>query len=243
MKYAALGANMGENNPFYGKTHSDETKEKIKKRDMSYFSTEKYRQIMSAASSGERNGMYGKSVYQVWVAKHGQDQADKLMEEFKRKQRLNSSGEKNPMFGRPSPQGSGNGWSGWYQGWFFRSLKELSYVINVLEVAGDLWEGAESLGIKIPYTNQQGQSRNYMPDFLVNNNILVEVKPAKLRSSVTVRLKESAAREYVKIKNWEYMIVDPPVLRDEHIKELHDNKTIVFTQRYENKYKQLIQHK
>ena len=42
------------------------------------------------------------------------------------------SGEQNPMFGKQTPTGAGNGWSGWYKDWYFRSLGELSYVVNVL---------------------------------------------------------------------------------------------------------------
>ena len=67
------------------------------------------------------------------------------------------------MFGRPTPQGSGNGWKGWYKGWFFRSLKELSYVVNVLEPNGDIWESAEN--IKIPYVNYPShKGRGFQPN-------------------------------------------------------------------------------
>ena len=50
----------GENNPMYGKHHSEETKEKLRKIDKSYTQTEEYRKNMSKVTSGEKNGMYGK---------------------------------------------------------------------------------------------------------------------------------------------------------------------------------------
>lgn len=50
----------GEKNPMYGKHHSEETKEKIRKVDKSYTQTKEYRENMSKAVSGEKNGMYGK---------------------------------------------------------------------------------------------------------------------------------------------------------------------------------------
>lgn len=50
----------GKNNPMYGKHHSEETKEKLRKIDKSYTQTEEYKKNMSSATSGEKNGMYGK---------------------------------------------------------------------------------------------------------------------------------------------------------------------------------------
>ena len=41
-----------------------------------------------------------------------------------------SSGENNPMFGRPSPNKSGAGIGGWYkEKIYFRSILELSFII------------------------------------------------------------------------------------------------------------------
>lgn len=135
MKTAAYKQKMscsccGENNGFYGKKHSEQTKEKFKKRDLRYRQEEWYKQLMSKSVSGSNNPMYGVSVYDVWLKKYGKEQADILQEELKQKRRIQCSGAGNPMYGKPSPQGSGNGWSGWYNGVFFRSLKELAYMVE-----------------------------------------------------------------------------------------------------------------
>ncbi|MBR4316812.1 MAG: hypothetical protein IKP65_07630 [Alphaproteobacteria bacterium] len=45
------------------------------------------------------------------------------MIELKKKYSEKSKGKNNPMYGKPAPKGSGNGVSGWYKGWFFRSLR------------------------------------------------------------------------------------------------------------------------
>ena len=79
------------------------------------------------------------------------------------------------MYGKPSPQGSGNGWSGWYKGWYFRSLLELSYMILVIERFNISWSNGEK--IKITYKNFSGINRNYFPDFLLNNKYIIEIKP------------------------------------------------------------------
>ncbi len=233
IKLSTKGSNKGKNNPFYGKTHTEKTKEKIRQRDKSFFSTEEYKQKMSKLVSGENNPMHGKTVMSVWITKHGESKANELMKQFKEKQSINSSGENNPMFGKPAPQGSGNGWSGWYKGWYFRSLKELSYVVNVLEVNGDVWQSAESAKIKIPYLNWEGTQRTYIPDFIVNSNLLVEVKPTKLKSSISVRSKQVAAELFVKERGWTYVIVDSPPITNEQIQALHDTQQLKFINRYE----------
>jgi hypothetical protein len=64
---------------------------------------------------------------------------------MKKKMSDSISGEKNFWFGKPSPVGSGNGWSGWYKGWYFRSLLELSFMIKVIERFKFSWKSADRL--------------------------------------------------------------------------------------------------
>lgn len=239
VQYTIKGANKGEQNPFFGQKHSAETIEKIKNRDKAFFQDQEYKDKVSKLTSGSNNPMYGKTCYQIWLSKYGKEVADEKLNEFKKKQKENSSGEKNPMYGRPSPQGSGNGWSGWYKDWHFRSLKELSYVINVLEPNNDNWQSAESLSIKIPYLDGNGANRNYTPDFLVNSSLLVEVKPTRLKSSISVRAKQAAAEIYVQKVGWTYVIIDPPTLAFAEIQALHQSEKIKFIKRYEDKFKLL----
>ena len=53
----------GKNNPFYGKHHTEESKNKIR---------------------GENHGLYGKGLYINWVEKYGIEEADKRNESYKR---------------------------------------------------------------------------------------------------------------------------------------------------------------
>ena len=46
----------GENNPFYGMKHTDESKAKF---------------------SGKNHGMYGKTRYDIWLTKYGKEEADR----------------------------------------------------------------------------------------------------------------------------------------------------------------------
>ena len=236
----------GEKNSFFGKTHSKESIKQILKtketseayqKHLEYCKTKEFKERFCKGFKGKSNPRYGGvTLKELWTKKYGEEEAERKNKEWKQKLSVANSGEKNSMYGKPSPQGSGNGWSGWYNGWYFRSLKELSYVVNVLNVNNDSWQSAETLGIKIPYINWNGQTRNYIPDFLVNSSLLVEVKPSRLKSSVSVRLKEEAAKKFVTNRGWQYVIVDPPSLKDHQITSLHENGSLKFIDRYEKLY-------
>jgi hypothetical protein len=68
----------GENNPFFGRSLSDEHKRKI---------------------SGVNHGMYGTTSYKVRVEKYGVQEADRLRSEERSKRSASLSGKNNPMFG------------------------------------------------------------------------------------------------------------------------------------------------
>lgn len=238
LKYCQKGYCSKENNPFYGKKHTKESKIKmLKNTNRDFMKTKEYKQKQSKQCSGSGNPMYGRSYYDVWLSKYGKEKADLLMQQKKDKHKISSSGKNNPMYGKESPKGSGNGWSGWYKNWYFRSLKELSYVVNVLEPNGLKWKSAENIRIK--YQDWSGSDRTYGPDFLVEDKLLVEVKPKKLHSSVSVLSKQSAAEKFAESKGWKYQIIDPPPISTEQIDNLHKNKQILFTDKYETKYKKL----
>ena len=78
---------QGEKNPFYGKTHSIETK--IKQRE-----------IKIGKYLGENNAMYGKTYFDVWAEKYGIDIALKKLAEKNKKNSHSVSGNKNPMYGK-----------------------------------------------------------------------------------------------------------------------------------------------
>jgi hypothetical protein len=80
-------SHMGEKNHFYGKHHSSDTKEKISK-------------TRTGQLVGDKNGMYKKSIHDVWVEKHGKAQADIMLKEYSENMVKSTTGEKNGFYGK-----------------------------------------------------------------------------------------------------------------------------------------------
>ena len=129
-KICVLKNKHGETNPFFGKTHSNETKAKIAVQAKARVLTEEHKAKITAVL---RSSNFKTPLYEHWFVKYGKEIADVKYEAMCQKHSANNKGEGNPMFGKPSPEGTGNGWSGWYKGWIFRSLRELSFIVNFVE--------------------------------------------------------------------------------------------------------------
>lgn len=227
----------GNLNPFFGKKHTEETKKKIiNGRDYSVYKTEEFRQKISKLSKGNNNPMYGKSVYDVWVEKYGKNIADEKMVEYKKKQSLNNSGEKNSMYGKPAPINSGNGICGWYKGWFFRSLLELSYMIFVIERFNLDWESGESEKYKIKY-EVGGENKNYFPDFVLNKKYIIECKPKKLTKVNTNKIKFEFAKKYCEENGFIFKVRDIPKIKKENLIKMIGDGLVVLTNKWGDKLK------
>ena len=62
---------MGENNPMYGKKHTEESIQKmVANRNLDFMKTPQYRQKMSKATSGQKNGNYGNKDEKAKNGKH-----------------------------------------------------------------------------------------------------------------------------------------------------------------------------
>ncbi len=218
------GKFKGTQNPFYGKKHSTGTKKKLS--DLCKIQRER----------GDFDNP--KTVYEWWLIKYGKEEADIRLASAKKKWSASASGKNNPMYGKPAPSGSGNGWKGWYKGHFFRSLRELFYMVNVLEKENLSWINAESRKFSIPYISFDGNERTYRADFLVENKRLVECKPIKLHNSPLTKLKAAAAEKFCQEKGWSYELIDPPALSIQEVKELYDSGSVKFMEKYEEKFKE-----
>lgn len=228
---------LGKLNPFFGKHHTNETKQKIiENRDYSIYKSDEFKQKMSEVTSGKNNPMFGKSVYNIWAEKYGKLIADEKLNQFKIKQSLNNSGEKNSMYGKPAPKNSGNGICGWYKGWFFRSLLELSYMISVIERFNLKWENGESEKYKIFY-NQDGVNKNYFPDFVIGNKYIVECKPKQLWLTSKNIIKFEFAKKYCEENGYIFKVRDLPKIKKPDLLLLINSGLVELTNKWKDKLK------
>lgn len=230
--------NGKRNNGFLGKKHSKSTKEKLKKTDRSYTKTLDFKQKISDSTKGNKNPMYGKKFYDIWVDKYGVYIANEKEEKRREKLSKRLSGKNNPMYGKPSPQGSGNGWSGWYKGWFFRSIYELSYMVLVIERFNIEWDSAENQNLSIKY-ELDGKDKTYQADFIIAKKYLVEIKPTKLKNTKINSLKRIAAQKFCECKGLKYKMTNCRKLNYEEILNLKNNGKLIFTERYEEKFRNI----
>jgi hypothetical protein len=226
----------GDKNPFYGKKHTEETINKLKNRDTSPYKTQEFRDKIASLNQGDKNPMYGKSFYDMWVKKYGEEIAIEKLKLFKQKISKSNSGENNPMYGKPAPKKSGNGWSGWYNGWFFRSLIELTYMIKIIERYGLSWESGESDKFKIEYIDVNNKKKNYFPDFIINNKYVVEIKPKSLVNTDKVFRKTKYAKKFCEKNNMIYKITSPPIMETKELVMLYTEGKIKFVDKYEKKF-------
>jgi hypothetical protein len=225
---------VGEKNPFYGKHHTDEAKCKIAENaDRTIYKTDKFKQKMSDLTLGEKNPMAGKTVYGVWVDKYGKEEADRLRVVKYEKASGSLSGSNNPMYGKPAPKRSGCGWSGWLDGFYFRSLRELAYILKLKEEKTPFVTG-EKKCYSIEY-NDNGKNRTYRADFFVDGRRLVEIKPIKLQKTVINEKKQQIAIEHCVKNGWQYEIIDIEPVPLNQLIELSENGKLKLTSKWKKK--------
>ncbi len=181
------------------------------------------------SEKSKARGAGGLVYYQKWLKDFGPEKANELYEERKKRFSEMFSGEKNFSYGVVREHGTGRSLSGWYKSWFFRSLKELSYVVNVIEKHNWAWQTAESEEFVVPYYDKAaGKNRTYRADFIINGNIMVEIKPKRNHKDPLVLLKAKAARKFCKSKGWKYKIIDTKTLDYNKIYPLYISGMVKF---------------
>jgi transposase len=145
-----------------------------------------------------------------------------------------------PKFSVPAPQGAGVGWKGWYKGIYFRSLREVSYLLY-LDKNNIPWTPAEKKKYTIPYINWDGAERTYRPDFLINNDTLIEIKPKRLQKSPNVMAKTKAALIWAAENGLKYEIIDFPINQSEILAQIDIN--IKFDRDYKEKFLKYVKIK
>jgi hypothetical protein len=220
-------ANSGSNNAMAGISMKQRLINKYGDNADAKF--EEFRQNVSKVTSGKNNSAYGKTnreyCFNAWQRK-GLTLAE-CEEKYKHKfDNRDLSGEKNGMYGKPSPEKSGYGINGWYMGIHFRSLLELSYIVY-LDENKISWVSAEGK-IRIKYYDENQKARTYSPDFIVNKNEVIEIKPKNLYRHN--KLKFEAGRQWCENNNYQYKVITPDYLSDDVIYNMWKQQIIIFSE-------------
>ncbi|RJQ26427.1 hypothetical protein C4577_03685 [Candidatus Parcubacteria bacterium] len=228
---------LGNRNPFFGKNHTEETKEAMSKIridlwESGVFDTPEVRFNMSQSHignkstsgqelsirrrfairkrmMGENNHFYGKN--------HTHESRKKISKSREGKY----FGENNPFYGRKhleetkelcregalKSKGSGHGISGKYNGLHFRSTCELLFLKQNYT---NTMVSAEAKGFRCEYIDSTGKLRYHYPDF-VDGNVVYEIKPfgwERDSRCVDVPLKRKAAEKIITDKGFKYVFIE-----------------------------------
>lgn len=204
---------VGDQNPFYGKNHGQETKDNLSKKrykllDNMSVSDKISLDLQLAEARKVHANNPTRSNYDIWVEKYGISEAENRLQSFKEKLSLRFSGSGNPMFGRSPGSGSGAGWGGWLDGKYFRSLRELSFMLKNPNAIS-----AETKEWRARYTDSRGSDRTTVADFVLHDvKLLVECKPLALHKTVDVVRKAEALQGLAESLGYRFTLVDPEIL-------------------------------
>lgn len=218
----------GAGNPFYGHHHSQSTVERLRNADRLYAKTPEFSQKVKDAMIGIDTSV---DLIKLWTDKFGFEEAQRREEDRRKKISLALSGERNPMFGKPAPRAAGAGIKGWYGEHFFRSLRELSFMLQ-LDREGKRWKTGETQEYAVPYVNPYTNvNATYFPDFIVDDYVMVECKPSNFHGTMLVRVKAKAAQAICEQRNMTYKLIDPKMITIDELLQLEQQNLVKLTER------------
>jgi hypothetical protein len=232
-------ASKPENNPRYGKPgtmsgkrHSESALSKLRALDKSHLKCEQFRKKMRQVWDEHHAGKPRLSNYEYILLRDGLAAAEEFkLKDSKRKSDL-AKGQNNPMYGKPSPMGSGYGWKGWLDGRFFRSLRELRFMLDnpsAITAESAFWT-AEFIF--------NGSERTTRPDFLLETEkIIVECKPERLHLTPQVAAKQKALSMLAESRGYSYVLTDPGIVFSAELQDLISAGRVTLTDKTKEIYK------
>ena len=240
---------VGEKNPFYGKKHTKECMERMKKTSLE---SEKRKEFWKRQQTDEFRAKLGESLkkcttnkgkgyYKAWIRDYGLEKANQMIKELNERKSKTSKGKR---LGIPPKRGvaCGNGWSGWYKEYFFRSLGELSFIIKVIERFGFNAISAESQKYKVKYFIN-GFEKNYFPDFILNEKYVIECKPKKLQEIPHNKIKFDAAKSKFEEEGLIFKVMDVNMIDFNVLIDLYERDVVKFSTKAEEKFIKYIEKK
>lgn len=152
---------------------------------------------------------FGRDVNKNWETRYSPEILEKLKEKRSKRISVMQTGKTGSAYGKPPTKSWSRGYFGYYKEKFhFRSLLELSYIIH-LEENKISWQSGEDQDWLIEYKDEYNGDRTYWPDFLLNGNKIVEIKPSQLHNHPDIARKNEAAIKFCNERGWNFEILDP----------------------------------
>jgi len=210
--------NSGEGNPFFGKTHDEETRQRMSDNHADFTgdnnpykrALEEYPEKRVEASKRQQ-AIFAEikadpQRYSTWIERNSKSVAQAHLD--------------GKLLGYGRGHKNGHYFSIKFdRDFYYRSSYELRFIKYCEN--NDFILSLSSCDFSIPYKASDGYNKNYIPDFLVNDDFLIEIKPRKMLEIELNKLKLEAAADYCNSKKLKLI-----VLTEDELSELESNAQI-----------------
>lgn len=206
-------AGTGCKNAFYGKKHTEVTRKQMVENHAD-FTGDKNPLVKWLNESDDNRKQYSKNLKDAWTDK----KKDTVYWEKLCKNRSDIVSEL-MLTGKLEPYGK-NHKHGYFKSErqnieiYYRSSYEEKFLNFCEESFGSLIVKYNAANIRIPYVDDKNSSRYYIPDFIVNNNILIEIKPKSLLYYSNNNLKIEALKQYCLNNNLKSLVITEKELKN-----------------------------
>jgi len=214
-KKEASKRNKGKGNPFFGKKHTNKTKAKMRKNHADFTGD---KNPFNAWAKNPKN----KEGWLNALLKSHKDRRDRCDDKYiKICEDISQRVAKLHIEGKLVSYGRGH-----KNGYFiskrqrakiyFRSSYEERF-LQICENSNEIKFGA--CKFYIPYITLGGTTHNYIPDFILNDKVVIEIKPKRMLYYGDNKLKHIAGEKYCESKGFKYLI-----LTEEELQILEEDK-------------------
>jgi hypothetical protein len=199
---------LGEGNTFFGKKHSKKTRKQMSNNHAD-FTGDKNPLVKWLKKDPKNKEVYSNRMKEVWK--------DEKLHQMTYKRNLENAKK---MVLNENHHPYSNCETGWFQSIKFSNkfYYQSSYEKKFLEFceSSDKIKALQKLPFVISYKDENGRKRNYYADFLVNQRIVIEIKPKSMLNYNHNKEKIKAGKKYCRSNGYEYKL-----LMEEELKNLN----------------------
>lgn len=195
--------NRGKGNPFFGKKHSAKTKEKMKKNHADFAGDKNPFNIWAKNPKNKEDWLNA-------LRKANKNRKDKCDDKY-----IKMCEERSKMAAKLHIERKLISYGRGHKNGYFNSKRQKikiyyrsSYEERFLQVC----ENISSIKLKpcnlyIPYKTTKGIIHSYIPDFILNDQVIIEIKPKRMLNYGNNKLKHMAGKEYCEKNGFKYLIL------------------------------------